>query len=254
MRWDVRWRALPGIGMVQPGDDIASLVIDSAERDCLSIRHDDVVVVAQKVVSKAEGRIVHLRDVVPSAQAVELAERTGRDSRLCQLYLDESRAILEVNGRHVVTLHRLGYVGTGSGVDTSNGMYDQTQAEHAILLPADPDASARRIRDGIRARSDDTVAVVISDSFGSPARQGAIGAAIGIAGIRHLEEPFGETDLHGKTSSPQMNRVDEIAAAASMLMGQIAAARPIVIGRGVPYTRDDSASIEPLLIEPTYRR
>ena len=208
----------------------------------------DVVVVAQKVVSKAEGRIVRLADVTPTPEAEELAGRTGRDARLCQLYLDESAAVTEVRGRHVVTVHRLGFTGTGAGVDMSNVA---GRAEgYAVLLPADPDASARAIRAGLRDLTGATVAVIVSDSFGSPVREGAIGAAIGIAGIRHAEQPEGDADLFGNPSTPMMNRIDEIAGAASILMGQTAAARPVIVARGVPYTADEDASITRLLTPP----
>jgi len=249
--WDMTFRALPGIPLIQPGDDLPTLIAMAAEDDGLTLADGDVVVVAQKIVSKAEGRVVRLADVHPSGQAEELARRTGRDARLCQLYLDESKAILDVKGRHVVTLHRLGFTGTGAGVDMSNAA-DRTDP-YAILLPLDPDASARHIRERLRELTGATTAVIISDSFGSANREGAYGAAIGIAGIRHLEEPGDDADLFGNPSKPVMNRVDEIASAASILMGQTAAARPVIIGRGVPYTTDDHASLSRLLIEPEPR-
>jgi coenzyme F420-0:L-glutamate ligase/coenzyme F420-1:gamma-L-glutamate ligase len=205
-----------------------------------------VLVVASKVVSKAEGRSVRLADVTPSTRARQLADRTGRDARLCQLYLDESVAILEIKGRHVVTVDRRGLQGTGAGVDMSN--VGPRADACAILLPTDPDASARRIRVGIGERTGKTVAVIVSDSFGGPLRDGAFGAAIGIAGIRHLEEPDGERDLYGNPNRPVMNRVDEVASAASILMGQTNAGRPVVIGRGAAFTVDEDARLSRLLI------
>jgi coenzyme F420-0:L-glutamate ligase/coenzyme F420-1:gamma-L-glutamate ligase len=246
--WDMTFHALPGIPLVQPGDDLSALIVKAAEADQLALADGDVLVVAQKVVSKAEGRIVHLADVIASERAQKLARITGRDARLCQLYLDESQAIIEIRGRHVVTIHRLGFQGTGAGVDMSN--VGKRSDGYAVLLPVDPDTSARRIRSGIGDLTGATVAVIVSDSFGSPVRDGAYGAAIGIAGIRHAEEPDGDADLFGNPSKPMMNRVDEIASAASILMGQTAAARPVVVGRGVPYTVDEQASIAKLLIVP----
>jgi coenzyme F420-0:L-glutamate ligase/coenzyme F420-1:gamma-L-glutamate ligase len=246
--WDMRFRALPGIPLIQPGDDLPALIAKAAEADGLALADGDVVIVAQKVVSKAEGRIVRLADVTPTPEAEELAGRTGRDARLCQLYLDESAAVTEVRGRHVVTVHRLGFTGTGAGVDMSN-VADRAEG-YAVLLPADPDASARAIRAGLRDLTGATVAVIVSDSFGSPVREGAIGAAIGIAGIRHAEQPQGDADLFGNPSTPMTNRVDEIAGAASILMGQTAAARPVIVARGVPYTADEDASITRLLTPP----
>jgi coenzyme F420-0:L-glutamate ligase / coenzyme F420-1:gamma-L-glutamate ligase len=246
--WDMRFRALPGIPLIQPGDDLPALIAKAAAADDLAFADRDVIVVAQKIVSKAEGRIVRLADVTPTPQAEDLARQTGRDARLCQLYLNESAAVTEVKGRHVVTIHRLGFVGTGAGVDMSN-VADRADG-YAVLLPADPDASARQIRAGLRELTGTDMAVIVSDSFGSPVREGAIGAAIGIAGIRHLEEPQDDADLFGNASKPMMNRVDEIAAAASILMGQTAAARPVIVGRGIPYTADENASIARLLTPP----
>lgn len=246
--WDLMFRALPGIGLIQPGDDLAAIIVDAAKSDSFTFTDGDVVVVASKIVSKAENRIVDLADVTPSERALRLSERTGRDARLCQLYLNESKAILNIKGRHIVTVDRRGFQGTGAGVDMSNiGLRSQG---HAILLPDDPDASARGIRTGIHDRTGARVAVLVSDSFGSDLRDGAFGAAIGIAGIRHLEEPDGEHDLYNNPSRPLMNRVDEIASAASILMGQTDAARPVIVGRGATYTADEDASILRLLVGP----
>jgi len=244
--WDLMFRALPGIPVIHAGDDLAAILVSAAQADDFTFQEGDVVVVASKVVSKAEDRVVDLASVTASERAQRLADRTGRDARLCQLYLDESRAILEVKGRHVVTVDRRGFQGTGAGVDMSN--VAPRSAGMAILLPDDPDASARRIRDGIRTLTGITVAVIVSDSFGSEKRDGAFGAAIGIAGIRHLEEPEGEVDLYGNASKPVMNRVDEIASAASILMGQTDAAVPVVVGRGARYTVDENARLAGLLI------
>lgn len=247
-QWDMTFRALPGIPLVEPGENLPALIVKAAENDGFSFADGDVLVVAQKIVSKAERRIVHLDDVTPSERAQKLGRITGRDARLCQLYLDESKAIVEIKGRHVVTIHRLGFQGTGAGVDMSN--VGKRSDGYAVLLPTDPDASARAIRDHVREATGATVAVIVSDSFGSAVREGAYGAAIGIAGIRHLEEPDGEADLFGNPSKPTMNQVDEIASAASILMGQTAAARPIIVGRGIPFTVDEHASLTSLLIEP----
>jgi coenzyme F420-0:L-glutamate ligase / coenzyme F420-1:gamma-L-glutamate ligase len=246
--WTIMFYGLPGIGLIVPGDDMGAVIVRAAAEDGFTLADQDVVIVAQKAVSKAEGRIVDLATITPSPRARKLAERTGRDPRLCQVYLEESRAIIDIKGRHVVTVDNRGLLGTGAGVDRSN-VSPHTEGR-VVLLPTDPDASARRIRDQIRQHARADVAVIVSDSFGSANRDGAIGAAIGIAGIRHLEEPDGERDLFGNPSQPAINRVDEIAAAASIIMGQTSAALPVVIGRGIPYTRDDDAAISRLLAEP----
>lgn len=244
--WNMTFHALDGVPLIKEGDHLPSIICDAANTAGLALCDDDVVVVAQKIVSKAEGRVVQLADITPSDRAQVLAEHTGRDPRLCQLYLDESRAILDVKGRHVVTLNKLGLVGTGAGIDRSN--VASRDDGLVVLLPHDPDASARRIRDGLRSLTERRVAVIVSDSLGSSSRDGAYGAAIGLAGIRHLEEPS-EQDLFGNPSAPLINRVDEIASAASILMGQSDAARPVIVGRGIPYTVDEDASIQRLLLD-----
>lgn len=238
-----RARGLGNFPLVSPGDNVGEIIAELVSAQG-GVDTGDVFVVAQKVVSKAEGRLVPLSDVVPSSLAEGIARRTGRDPRLCQLYIDESDRIVGLNGRHVITVHRLGFEGTGAGVDLSNS---DPSGEVACLLPLDPDRSAAEIRSTIRAKTGAITAVIVSDSMGDRNREGAVGKAIGLAGIRHLEEPD-ETDLFGKNSRPVINRVDEIAAAGSILMGQGAARMPVVQLRGVPFTPDDSASIRGLLV------
>lgn len=244
-KWAACLYAVPNLPVVSEGDDLARLIHVSAIEDGFVFEDGDVIVVAQKIVSKAEGATVRLSDVDPSLRAVELARATGRDARLCEVYLRESREILEIRGTMIVTRHRLGFVCTSAGVDRSN--VGPSGAEVVLLLPQDPDASARRIRSRLRSLAGCDIAVIISDSFGKPDRDGAIGVAIGIAGIRHLEE-YESCDLFGKESSPQINLIDELAGAASMLMGETGEGRPVVVIRGVPYTRDESASIQRLLV------
>lgn len=246
--WDMRLRALPGIPMVSTGDDIAALICKAGAEDGHQLADGDVLCVAQKIVSKTEGRIVRLADVTPSPRAEELAQRTGRDPRWCQLVLDESEQVLDLIGRHVVTLDRRGLVDTAGGVDLSNaGIYSEGWA---CLLPVDPDASARRIRDRIRELTGATVAVIVTDSLGGPHREGSHGAAIGLAGIVAVEKPpVGDADLYGNPAHGDLNRVDELAGAASALMGQSGAARPVVLIRGAHYTSGETG-IAPLLVRP----
>ncbi|MGH3709084.1 MAG: coenzyme F420-0:L-glutamate ligase [Pseudonocardiaceae bacterium] len=245
--WDMTLRALPGIPHIHPGDDLGALIAHAVGNDGHRLAAGDVLVVAQKIVSKAEDRLVALATVTPTHRARQLADRTGRDPRLCQLYLDESQAVLQIIGRHVVTLDTRGLVDTSAGVDSSNaGVFDQGWA---CLLPTDPDASARRIRDRIRELTATTVAVIVSDSLGQPYREGSSGAAIGLAGITGLEKPPpGDKDLFDNPSWGDINRVDELAAAASTLMGQSSAATPVVLIRGAHYTPDDNATIRDLLV------
>lgn len=242
-------RALPGIPHVTAGDDLGALIAKAIADDGHRLVDGDVLVVAQKIVSKAEDRVIALESVSPTDAARQLADQTGRDPRLCQLYLDESEAVLEIIGRHVVTLDKRGIVDTAGGVDSSNaGVFSEGWA---CLLPVDPDASARRIRDQIGALTGATVAVIISDSLGNYYREGSEGAAIGLAGITAVEKPGPhDVDLYGNPMWGDLNRVDELAGAASALMGQSNAARPVVLIRGAPYTPDDHADISHLLIRP----
>ncbi|MGN6815751.1 MAG: coenzyme F420-0:L-glutamate ligase [Solirubrobacterales bacterium] len=244
--WDLQLHALRRIPFVESGDDLGAIAATGLHQDGIVAENGDVLVIAQKVVSKAEGRVVRLADVDPSPRARELAEQTGRNPALCQLYLDESSKILGVNGRHVITLHRLGFEGTGAGVDMSNATGGDEPT--AVLLPVDPDASAQAIRARMFELTGARLAVIVSDSFGSPTRQGAIGAAIGVAGIAPVEQPE-ETDLFGRPSRPMINRVDELAGAASILMGQSGQAKPMILIRGAPFTEEEDAGIEALLID-----
>src|SRR5947209_4037458 len=204
--WTACLYVVPNIPLIQQGQDIAQLIYTKASEDSFRFRDGDVIVVAQKIVSKAEGAVVRLNDVEPSPRAQELAQATGRDPRLCEVYVRESREILGTKDRMVITRHRLGFICTNAGVDRSNIGPDA--GELALLLPRDPDASARAIRDKLRALTGCDVAVIISDSFGKPDRDGAIGVAIGLAGIRHLEE-HERYDLFGRLRDTSINLFDD---------------------------------------------
>jgi coenzyme F420-0:L-glutamate ligase/coenzyme F420-1:gamma-L-glutamate ligase len=246
--WDMTLRALPGIPQIKPGDDIGQLIVEAAAEDGLQLIDGDLLVVAQKIVSKSEDRVVALDTVNPTDRARRLAERTNRDPRLVQLYLDESRAVLQIIGRHVVTLDNRGIVDTAGGVDSGNaGVFSEGWA---CLLPVDPDASARRIRDRMKELLDVRIAVIISDSLGGPYREGSHGAAIGLAGIIAVEKARpDEVDLYGNPVWGDLNRVDELAGAATALMGQANESRPVIIIRGAPYTATEAATLADLLVK-----
>jgi coenzyme F420-0:L-glutamate ligase/coenzyme F420-1:gamma-L-glutamate ligase len=243
--WNVALYAVPNLPLIQVGDDIGQLTYEKASEDGFSFQDGDVVVIAQKIVSKAEDAVVSLASVTPSSQAYQLAQATGRDPRLCEVYIQESKEILGTKGRMVITRHRLGFESTSAGVDRSN--IAPASEGVVTLLPQDPDASARRIRDRFRELTNRELAVIISDSFGRHDREGAYGVAIGIAGIRHLEQ-YEKPDLFGNPGRPEIALVDELASAASIIMGQTSERRPVVIIRGVSYTQDESAAIRRLLI------
>lgn len=242
---DMQVCAVPRIPMIRAGDDLASIIGEALAADGRVLRPDDVLVVAQKIVSKAEDRVVALDSVLPGPEARDLARRTGQDPRVCQLVVDESARILTTLAHHIITVDNRGLVDTSAGVDSGNAGVSE---DWACLLPEDPDLSARRIRDGIRNLSGVAPGVIVSDSMGSPWREGSCGAAIGLAGIAAIERLEGDRDLYGNAMRGCINRVDELAAAASVLMGQGAAACPVVLIRGAAWTADEDASIRGLLV------
>lgn len=233
--------SLRNIPLVQKGDTIANLIVDSATENSITINNGDIIVIAQKIISKAEGATVRLSDVVVSVEAQKLADQTGRDPRLCQLYLDEASEVIAVKGRMVITRHKLGYVGSSSGIDRSN--IAPHSEEIVVLLPKNPDASAENVRAGIKKITGKVVGVIINDSCGRDYRDGSVGMAIGIAGINALliEE---KVDLFGNPSRSRIAVVDEVAAAASLLMGQANEGIPVVVVSGVSYTASDDAVIK----------
>jgi coenzyme F420-0:L-glutamate ligase/coenzyme F420-1:gamma-L-glutamate ligase len=225
--------SLPGFPLVQPGDDLAGLIAGGLARAAVALRAEDVVVVAQKVVSKAEGRAVALDTVTPSARAVALAAEIGKDARLVEVILSESVRVVRSRPNLLITEHRLGFVMANAGVDHSN-VAAPGEADQVLLLPLDPDASATRLRDGLAARCGMAPGVVISDSFGRPWRRGTCGVAIGAAGIASLVDMRGRPDLFGRTLEVTIiARADEIAAAAGLLQGQAGEGTPVVLLRGL---------------------
>lgn len=234
--------------MVQPGDDLAALLAAALNHAGLSLQAGDVLVLAQKIVSKAEGRLVHLQTVTPSRQALELAEQVGKDPRLVQLILDESREVLRARPGLLVVEHRLGFVSANAGIDHSNvGAADD---DTVLLLPADPDSSAERLRRQMLA--DGGLGVLIIDSHGRAWREGTVGVAIGLAGLPGLVDLRGRPDLFGRElRASLLAAADELAAAASLVMGQAAEGCPAVHVRGFPYPLRDAALSE--LIRPRER-
>ena len=227
--------ALPGIPEVGRGTQLAGLLRSAAGRAGKTFEFGDVVVVAQKIVSKAEGRSVRLSEVTPSARALDLARVVEKDPRLVELMLRESREVLRAKPGVLILEHRLGFVMAGAGVDQSN-VPDGNGEQTAMLLPEDPDASARRIRDGLHEACGVEVGVVINDSFGRAWRNGVAGVAIGVAGIPALVDLRGRPDREGRPLRvTQVAAADELAAAASLLMGQADEGCPAVLARGFPY-------------------
>jgi coenzyme F420-0:L-glutamate ligase/coenzyme F420-1:gamma-L-glutamate ligase len=237
--------ALPGIPEVAAGADLAALLLDALGRAGKALQAADVLVVAQKIVSKAEGRLVRLADIAPSPRARELAEATGKDARLVELMLRESREVVRAKPGVLIVEHRLGLVMANAGIDESN----VPVADAALLLPEDPDASARRMREQLMRACGTDFGVVINDSFGRAWRNGVAGVAIGVAGIPALVDLRGRADRGGRALRiTQVAAADEIAAAASLLMGQSDEGSPAVLVRGFPYERREGTAAE--LIRP----
>ncbi len=233
--------ALGGVPMVAPGDDLARLLGDAMPPP----QDGDVLVVAQKIVSKAEGRLVALDSVTPSARAVALGAEIGKDPRLVEVILGESVRVVRSRPNLLIVEHRRGWVMANAGVDQSNiGGTGQV-----LLLPEDPDASAERLRVALSARFGVRLAVIINDSFGRAWRRGTAGIAIGAAGLPTLLDLRGTPDLFGRILEVSLiGFADEIAAAASLLMGQAAEGRPAVLVRGLDWSAPDSNAAE--LVRP----
>ncbi len=239
--------ALSGIPEVQPGDDLPAIVGDGIARAVQSPRAGDVVVIAQKIFSKAEDRFVVLDTVRPSARAQEIAEKTGKDPRIVELILGESHAVLRTRKNVLVVEHRLGMVLASAGIDQSNIGPDRDGRERALLLPVDPDGSCQAMRNGLMKRFGVEIGVIMNDSIGRAWRNGIVGTAIGVAGVPALLDRRGAPDRFGRKLEITMIGVaDEIAAAASILMGQADEGTPAVHLRGVPYGRRE-ASVRELI-------
>jgi coenzyme F420-0:L-glutamate ligase/coenzyme F420-1:gamma-L-glutamate ligase len=225
--------AIPGLPMVLIGDDLPALILAGLKRAGQVLRDRDVVVIAQKIVSKAEGRTVDLADVVPSAAALKLAAEIGKDPRIVEVVLSDSVKVVRSRPNLMIMQHRLGFVMANAGVDQSN-VAEADGHQRALLLPLDPDGSAEAIRAALSLYAD--VGVVISDSFGRPWRRGTAGVAIGSAGIPSVIDLRGQPDLFGRILEVSIiGFADEIAAAASLLQGQAAEAQPVVVVRGLTW-------------------
>jgi coenzyme F420-0:L-glutamate ligase/coenzyme F420-1:gamma-L-glutamate ligase len=232
--------ALEGFPLVRPGDDLVELIARALTRNDVTPRAGDVLVIAQKIVSKAEGRIVDLATVEPSAKALTLAAEVDKDPRLVELILSESVRVVRARRNVLIVEHRLGFIMANAGVDQSNvGPADGSS--RALLLPENPDCSAETLRDGLAAATGIDLAVVINDSFGRAWRQGTAGVAIGVAGLPALIDLRGRPDLFGRTlEASVVGFADEVAAAASLLMGQADEATPVVLIRGLRWSAPES--------------
>jgi coenzyme F420-0:L-glutamate ligase / coenzyme F420-1:gamma-L-glutamate ligase len=242
--------AVPGVPIVQPGDDVGSLICAAIADGKIELRPEgDVLVVTSKILSRAEDRFVDLSSVQPSAAAHELAARTHKDPRACELILRESSEVSRAAPNVLIVRHRLGFVSANAGIDESNGRTaNDGRGPWVLLLPLDPDGSARAIRAAVRARFGVDVGVIVTDSHGRPFRIGSVGIAIGVAGVPALWDQRGRVDLHGRALEITVTALaDQIAAAADLIAGQADEGRPLVLVRGLRFAADEDARATALL-------
>jgi coenzyme F420-0:L-glutamate ligase / coenzyme F420-1:gamma-L-glutamate ligase len=233
-----------GIGEAQPGDDIARIVLDAAARQRTPVTGGDVVVLSQKIVSKSEGRLLRLSEITPSTMATTFATELGRDPRLIEVILRESRRVVRMDRGVLVTETRHGWVCANAGVDQSN-----VDADMVALLPEDPDRSARAFRDAVRTHTRSDVYVIVADTFGRPWREGLVNIAIGVAGFAPLRSYLGERDPAGRPLQATILAIaDELAAAAEPVMGKLDRI-PAAIVRGLPVAPSEEGS-KALLRDP----
>lgn len=229
---------VPGVPQIRPGDDLPALLLAAIDAAKVGLKDGDILVLCQKIVSKAEGAVVDLGTVTPSAFARQIADMWDKDPRMVEVVLNESSRIVRMKNGVVITESKHGWVCANSGVDASNTLADDV----VILLPKDPDASARRLRLAIERERGTSIGVIITDTFGRPWRDGLVEFALGVSGLDPLDDQRGEEDLQGRELHHTVIAVaDELAAAAGLLMEK-SAALPAVIVRGYRYTPADVGS------------
>jgi coenzyme F420-0:L-glutamate ligase/coenzyme F420-1:gamma-L-glutamate ligase len=235
--------AVSGLPLVKNGDDLARLIVEALAALGERLQERDVLVVTQKVVSKAEGRLLELAEVAPSERARAIAAETKKDPRLVEVILREANEVVRVGPSVVITEHRLGFVMANSGVDVSNIEQAGMAEERVLCLPVDPDGSARRIREQVRARTNTDVGVVISDSAGRAWRMGVTSIAIGVSGVPALVDLRGQPDLfQRKLRVTEVALADLIASAANLVMGEAAEGTPVALVRGIDYVPVESSA------------
>lgn len=244
---DVTFTALAGVPEIEAGQDLSQVVASAVARAGVVPAPFDVVIVAQKIVSKAEGRVVDLRAVTPSARALELAAQTRKDARLVEVVLSEAQEVMRAMPHVLIVRHRLGLVMANAGVDRSN--VPGAGEDRVLLLPRDPDASAARLRNELMARWQVPIAVLISDSFGRAWRNGVVNVAIGAAGLPSIIDRRGEYDREGRAlEMTEVALADAVAAGAALVMGEANEGTPVVMARGLRWTateRNAAALLRP---------
>ena len=250
---------LKNIPLIRQGDNLADILLASLQATEITLQKNDILVIAQKIVSKAEGRMVNLRTIIPSKKALKLAKQSEKDPRIAELILQESNEILRIRPGAIIVEHRLGFVCANAGIDHSNvspisnhnsgysnlateRTIESNPEEWVLLLPKCPDRSANHIRQKIEIATKARIGVLIIDSHGRAWREGTVGTTIGISGLPGLLDLRGKPDLFGfRLRITQVGVADELAAAASLMMGQAAEGMPVVHVRGFPYSLRDGS-------------
>jgi coenzyme F420-0:L-glutamate ligase/coenzyme F420-1:gamma-L-glutamate ligase len=236
---------LTRLPLIQPGDDLAKLIVEACPQANLTISAADIVVIAQKIVSKAEGRLVRLAEVTPSPRAIELAQLTAKPADQVEVILWDTAEVIRAKKDLLIVEHRLGFISANAGVDHSNV---SSEPNVLLRLPHDPDASAREIRRRLAELTGAAPPVLIIDSHGRAWRWGTVGVTIGLSGLAPVQDLRGTPDLFGEPlRHTDVGFTDQIAAAATLLMGQAAEGCPVVIVRGLPFALDEHAKAADVL-------
>ncbi len=244
---------LAGIPLIEPGDSLDEIILRSLETSNITLHYGDILVLAQKIVSKSEDRLVNLQTVQPSPRALELENITEKDPRLLELILQESKCVVRVRPGLIIVEHRLGFICANAGIDHSNvkGSWGEPE-DWVLLLPKDPDSSALHIREKLETKTKVKIGTMIIDSHGRAWRMGTVGVCIGISGLPGLADLRGQKDLFDyKLRVTEVGVADELAAAASLVMGQVAEGTPVVHVRGFPYSLREARLSE--MIRPKER-
>lgn len=230
---------IPNLPLIQPGDDLARLILESIQSTGLTLANADILVIAQKIVSKAEACFVRLAEVTPSPQALELAAVTGKPAELVEVILWDTAEVIRTRKDLLIVEHKLGFISANAGLDHSNVA---GEPDVVLRLPPEPDASARALRQELDRLAGVRPPVLIIDSHGRPWRLGTVGVTIGLSGLAPVQDLRGEPDLFGTPLlHTDVGFADQIAAAASLVMGQAAEGCPVVLVRGLPFTVDEQA-------------
>ncbi len=234
---------LLNIPLINDGDNIAEILFGATQNQAIEFVNGDILAVTSKIISKAEGRSVNLTEVIPSAEAIRLGKETKRDARLMELLLSESKEILRASEQAIIVEHNLGFISANAGIDHSNihGTYGSKE-DWFLLLPKSPEESAEKIRIYIKEKTDKDIGVIIIDSHGRPWRKGTVGVIIGTSQVPALIDLRGRTDLFGfHLKISEISAADELAGAASLMMGQADEKIPAIHIRGFPYPLCDSS-------------